>query len=301
VTPPSPWPIRAGQWLVAALVAGLFGLLRLAPAKLSSDLGGAVARAVGPLIPRSGVARRQLTLAFPDKSRAEIEELVAASWENLGRTALEYPHLDQIWDYELGHRRGQGQIDVEGVDIFLGLRRPRKPTIVFTAHQANWELLAVCAAHYRLPISVFFRRPNNPYINALIGKIRGASMGALIPTDFEGALTAARHLEEGKIIGLLADQHFTRGPAIPFFGRPARTAPTLARLALNYDCAVHGAVVTRLPGGRFRLAITPALPLPATGTRAERVEALLTQVNKTIEGWVRAHPEQWLWLHRRWR
>jgi KDO2-lipid IV(A) lauroyltransferase len=301
VPPRSSWPIRAGQWLLAAFVAALFALLRLVPPQLASDFGGGVARRLGPLIPRSAIAQRQLKAAFPEKSEAEIEALVAGSWEHLGRTALEYPHLDQIWDYELGHRRGEGKIDVEGVDIFLGLRRPQKPTIVFTAHLSNWELLAVCAAHYRLPIAVFFRRPNNPYINALIGKIRGASMGALIPTDFEGALTAARHLEEGKIVGLLADQHFTRGPAIPFFGRPARTAPTLARLALNYDCAVHGAFVQRLPGGRFKLTVTPAIPIPQTGTRDERIAALLTQVNQTIEGWVRANPAQWLWLHRRWR
>lgn len=299
--PRYPWPIRIGQWLIAVIVAGLFGLLRLFPVALSSNLGGAIARWIGPKIPRSGVARRQIRLAFPDKSEAEVEDIVRDCWDNLGRTALEYPHLDQIWDYALGHRRGEGRIDVEGVDIFLGLRHPRRPAIIFTAHQANWELLAVCAAHYGLPLSVFFRRPNNPYVSALIGKIRGTAMGGLIPTDFEGAFTASRLLDEGKIIGLLADQHFTRGPAIPFFGKPARTAPTLAKLALHYECDVHGAWVERLDGGRFKLAITPALPLPKDGTQEERVEALLGLVNATIEGWVRRRPAQWLWLHRRWR
>jgi KDO2-lipid IV(A) lauroyltransferase len=301
VPPRFPWPIRAGQWLLALFVGGLFALLRLLPIGLSSDFGGWAAGKLGPLIPRTEVARRQLAAAFPEKSPAQIEALVKGSWASLGRTALEYPHLDQIWDYELGHRRGDGRIDVEGIDIFLGLRVPRKPTIVFTAHLANWELLAVCAAYYRVPLSVFFRKPNNPYINTLIGKIRGATMGGLIATDFEGLATASRLLEERKVIGLLADQHFTRGPAIPFFGRPAHTAPILARLALQHDCAVHGARVERLPGGRFKLSITPAIPLPQTGTRDERVVALLTEVNRTIESWVRARPEQWLWLHRRWR
>jgi len=295
------WPVRAGQWLVAVLVGGLFALLRLLPIRLSSDFGAWAAGGLGPLIPRSEIARRQLAAAFPEKPPEEIKALVKDVWANLGRLALEYPHLDQIWDYELGHRRGQGRIDVEGIDIFLGLRHPKKPTIVFTAHLANWELLAVCAAYYNVPLSVFFRRPNNPYINTLIGKIRGATMGGLIPTDFEGLATAARLLDEHKVVGLLADQHFTRGPAIPFFGKPARTAPILARLALQHDCAVHGAWVERLPGGRFKLSITPIIPLPQTGTKEERVEALLTEVNRIIEGWVRANPAQWLWLHRRWR
>src|SRR5262249_8538208 len=149
---------------------------------------------------RSNVARRQLKAAFPEKSSAEIKALVKGCWENLGRLALEYPHLGQIWDYELGFRRGQGRIDVEGIDIFLGLRHPKKPVLVFTAHLANWELLAVCAAYYGVPLSVFFRKPNNPYINTLIGKIRGATMGGLIPTDFEGLALASRLLEEKKVV-----------------------------------------------------------------------------------------------------
>jgi KDO2-lipid IV(A) lauroyltransferase len=126
-------------------------------------------------------------------------------------------------------------------------------------------------------------------------------MGTLIPTDFIGAIAAAQLLEEGKLVGLLADQHFSRGPAIPFFGRPARTSPTLAKLALRFDCAVHGARVERLPHGRFRVSISGPLPMPKSGTRQERIAALLASVNQMIEGWVREHPEQWLWLHRRWR
>lgn len=295
------WLVRAAQWLVAAFAALVFALVRLVPARAASDLGGLFARTIGPLIPRSAVARRQLEAAFPDKSPAEIKALVRGVWDNLGRTALEYPHLDQIWDYKAGRPAGQGRIDIVGEDVFWALKRSTRPAIIFTAHLANWELLAIAAAHHGLPVAVFFRRPNNPYINRLITRIRGATMGALIPTDMMGAITATQLLEQGKHIGLLADQHFSRGPRIPFFGRPAHTAPTLAKLALRYDCALHGAWVERLPEGRFRLSITEALPLPSAGTREERIDALLATVNGLVEGWVRARPEQWLWLHRRWR
>ena len=293
--------MRLGQWIVAVFVGAIFTLLRLIPPRAASNIGGAIAGFIGPKIPRSDVARRQIRMAYPGISDDEVERITKGVWENLGRTALEYPHLDKLWDYELDHRPGEGRIEVEGIDYFLQLRESKRPTIIFTAHLANWELLAVCAAHYNLPVAVFFRRPNNPYINRLIGKIRGENMGILLPTDLGGAIGAARLLDEGKHIGLLADQHFSRGPAIPFFGHPARTAPTLARLAIQFDCVVHGARVERLPKGRFRVSIEPALTVPTEGTRDERIVTLLTDVNRTIERWVREHPEQWLWLHRRWR
>lgn len=293
--------LRAGQWTLAVVVGALFALLRLIPTRTASDIGGAIAGFLGPRIPRSNIARRQLRMAYPGISDAEVERITRGVWENLGRTALEYPHLDQLWDYDVNRPAGAGRIDVEGIEHFVRLRDSKTPTIIFTAHLANWELLAVCAAYYKLPVAVFFRRPNNPYINRLIGKIRGENMGILLPTDMGGAITAARLLDEGKQVGLLADQHFSRGPAIPFFGHPARTSPTLARLALHFNCTVHGARVERLPKGRFRVSIEPPLEVPSEGTRDERVVALMTKVNATIERWVREHPEQWLWLHRRWR
>lgn len=296
------WALRAGQWLVALLVAIVFAAIRLVPVRWASAAGGSAARTLGPLIPRSNIARENLARAFPEKSEREREAILRGAWDNLGRTALEYPHLDHLWDWQYGvSKPGETRIDVHGVETFLSLKSQGKPAIVFTAHLANWELLAVCAAHYALPIAVFFREPNNIYIRRLIARLRGQAMGALIPTDFLGALAAQEILSEGRILGLLADQHFSRGPAIPFFGRPARTAPTLAKLALRFNCAVHGARVERLPQGRFRVSITQALPLPDKGTREERIAALLTAVNRMIEGWVRERPEQWLWLHRRWR
>lgn len=293
--------LRLGQWIVAVIVGSIFTLLRLIPPREASNVGGAIAAFIGPKIPRSEIARRQLRMAYPGISDEEVERITRGVWENLGRTALEYPHLDKLWDYDLDNAPGERRIEVEGIDYFLQLRESKRPTIIFTAHLANWELLAVCAAHYNLPVAVFFRRPNNPYINRLIGKIRGENMGILLPTDMGGAISAARLLDEGKHIGLLADQHFSRGPAIPFFGHPARTAPTLARLAIQFDCAVHGARVERLPKGRFRVSIEPPLTVPKDGTRDERIVTLMTDVNRTIERWVREHPEQWLWLHRRWR
>ena len=127
-------------------------------------------------------------------------------------------------------------------------------------------------------------------------------MGRLLAGNvFGAAAAAAAALERGESLGLLIDQYYGQGIDLPFFGRPARTAPTLARLARHFDCSVTGAVVERLKGARFRLHILPAVEFARTGDDEADTRVLMAGVTKTLEDWVRAHPEQWLWFHRRWR
>jgi KDO2-lipid IV(A) lauroyltransferase len=108
-------------------------------------------------------------------------------------------------------------------------------------------------------------------------------------------------LDRGLHVGMLVDQRFGRGPRVAFFGRPAASNPLLARLARRFDCPVHGARAIRLPGGRFRLEITEEVTLPRDAAGRVDIEAATAQVNRIVEGWVREHPGQWLWMHRRWR
>jgi KDO2-lipid IV(A) lauroyltransferase len=107
-------------------------------------------------------------------------------------------------------------------------------------------------------------------------------------------------LRRGAHLALLADQKLNDGIAVPFFGRPAMTAPALALLALRFDCTVLPARVERLRGAHFRLTLYPPLELPRSGDRDADVAALMERVNRTLEGWIRERPEQWFWLHNRW-
>jgi KDO2-lipid IV(A) lauroyltransferase len=99
---------------------------------------------------------------------------------------------------------------------------------------------------------------------------------------------------------MLVDQKLNDGIAVPFFGRDAMTAPALARLARRYDCIVVPVRVVRLGGAHFRLICDPPLKVPKTADAQADALALMTEVNATIERWIRARPEQWFWLHRRW-
>jgi KDO2-lipid IV(A) lauroyltransferase len=108
-------------------------------------------------------------------------------------------------------------------------------------------------------------------------------------------------LDQGLHVGMLIDQYFARGPRVPFLGRETHSNPLLARLARRFDCPVHGARTIRLPNGGFRFEVTPAIDLPRDATGRVDVEAATALMNRIVEGWVREYPEQWLWMHRRWR
>jgi KDO2-lipid IV(A) lauroyltransferase len=121
-----------------------------------------------------------------------------------------------------------------------------------------------------------------------------------IPKGAVASRQAFATLRRGAHLGLLADQKLNDGIAVPFFGRDAMTAPALALLAMRFDCDVLPARVERLGGARFRLTVHPALPIPKTGDRDADVLTLMTEVNRTLESWIRERPDQWFWLHRRW-
>ncbi|WP_436639117.1 lipid A biosynthesis lauroyl acyltransferase [Microbaculum sp. FT89] len=290
------------DWLVATIAVSIFRLVRALDVDRASNIGGWIARTFGPLLPVNKLGMDNLRHAFPEKSEPELKAILREVWDNLGRTAAEYPHLDRIWDWT-DSNPGGGRVEATGLEYFADLRGDGRPAIIFTAHLANWELPAVCAARHDLPVTAVFRTPNNAYIAKRLLKIRRGTMGELLAAGSGQAVAFAMAsvLENGGHLGILVDQRLTRGYKIDFFGRPASTNPTLGRLARQFDCPVHGVRVVRLPGNRFRLDLTPPIDLPRDEEGLIDPEGAMRVVNGVVEGWVREHPGQWLWLHNRWR
>ena len=219
----------------------------------------------------------------------------------MGRTAAEYAHLARLFDYD-PEAEAPGRIEVGGIEQFMALRDDGRPGIIFSAHLGNWELPAICAARFGLEATAVFRPPNDPTVARIVHEVRSGTMGGLAASAGSGAAFAISGvLERGGHLGQLIDQHFTRGVAISFMGRPALANPLLAKLARHYDCPVHGVRVIRLSGHRFRLELTPPLDLPRDDEGRVDVARSVQAMNAVVEGWVRDHPEQWLWMHRRWR
>ena len=286
--------------LLGHLVSAQLAWLRRADPDRASDFCGAVARRIGPTLPVHRLGRANLRAAFPDQDEAWIKDTLRGAWENLGRVAGEYVHLGRLWDYDPEHPN-TGRIITDDEALFYSLRDDGKPALCFAAHLANWELPALAAAKHGLPSAVLYRMPNNKGVAAEIARIREGLMGRLIRSRSQAILEIAAALEAGEHVGMLVDQHWSRGVDVSFFGRRCKANPTIARLARQFECPVIGVRVIRLRDHRFRVSATGPLELPREEDGRVDVPATMQMITSIVEGWVREHPDQWLWLHRRWR
>jgi Kdo2-lipid IVA lauroyltransferase/acyltransferase len=289
-----------GDRLLGRIVKGAIHLLRRANPHRASNLCGVVARRVGPWLPAHRIGQANLRAAFPDKDPAWIEATLRDAWENLGRVAGEYVHMARIWDYDPEHP-DDGRILADDVPLFERLRDDGKPALVFAAHLGNWELPAIAAAAHGMKSAVVYRMPNNKAVAKEIVRIRAPLMGRLIRTRAQAALEMAAALQAGEHIGMLVDQHFSRGVDVTFFGRRCKANPSIARLARSFDCPVVGVRVVRLPDQRFRIMASGPIELPRDATGQVDVVAATQMITDVVEGWIRENPGQWLWFHRRWR
>lgn len=294
---------RASDTVAGSFAVAMLNILRLGNPDTTANALGFLMRKIGPLLPEHKIGRGNLAAAFPEKSAAEIETILGGVWDNLGRIAGEFAHLDRLWDYDPQRPAQHGRIVVaqRDIEIFNKLAESGKPTLVFAAHLANWELPAICATTFKLDSALLYRRPNIPAIDRWLRESRAVNMGELIPTGLDAPVRLANALKRGAHVGMLVDQYFTRGVDVTFFGRRTRANPLLARLAQHFDCPIYGVRVIRLPGNRFTGELTePISPVRDADGNVD-VTATMQLITGVVEGWVREYPEQWLWLHRRWR
>jgi KDO2-lipid IV(A) lauroyltransferase len=287
--------------LGAVAVGILRGVRRFDPQK-TANFGARTLRLIGPLLREHRIGRNNLSAAFPEKTPAEIDAILMRVWDNLGRVGGEFAHLDRVWDYD-PERPQQGRIEIPEATIalFEKLIKDGKGALIFSAHLANWELPALAAPAYGLNSAVLFRRPNIAAVDRAVQDIRAVNMGEMIPTALDAPVRLLKALENGQHVGMLVDQHYSKGVDVTFFGRPAKANPLLARLAQKIDCPIHGTRIVRLPNDRFRAEVTDEVEPVRDPSGKIDVQATTQKITTIIEGWIREHPEQWLWLHRRWR
>lgn len=288
--------------ILGAIAVGLLRVTRYFDPDRTANFFAAVTRAVGPWLPEHKIGRANLTAAFPEKSPTEIDTILMGVWDNLGRVGAEFAHLDHIWKLDPEHWDSSRVEPAPGtIEKFEALRDDGKGALIFASHLANWELPALAGPAYGLESAVLFRRPNIAAVDRAIQNIRSVNMGTMVATTHDAPLRLAQALQKGVHVGMLVDQHFGRGVDVTFFGRTAKANPLLARLARQVECPIHGVRIVRLPNNRFRAELSDEVKPIRDAEGKIDVQATTQAVNTVIEGWVREHPDQWLWLHRRWR
>jgi Kdo2-lipid IVA lauroyltransferase/acyltransferase len=286
-----------------AIAVGLLRAVKLAERRRAADFVGAAMRKVGPLLPEHRVGRANLRAAFAEKSDAEIEGILAGVWDNLGRVAAEFVHLDKF------HVAASPSDDPDAIVLEPAvLERCRRAigsgraSLGFACHTANWEISAVVAKLLGVDSAVLYRRPNIRAVGDAVIKLRAGVMGQMIPSGLDAPVRLAHLLQQGVHVGMLVDQHYTKGVEVTFFGRPCKANPLIALLARQLECPIYGLRIIRLADrNRFGGDVTEPIVPPRDADGRIDVQGTMQAITNVIEGWVREHPEQWLWLHRRWR
>ncbi|SHH08714.1 lipid A biosynthesis lauroyl acyltransferase [Bradyrhizobium erythrophlei] len=291
-----------GDAAVGALTIALLRTTRYFDPIKTANLFGRILRTIGPLTREQKIGRANLTAAFPEKSPKEIETILAGVWDNLGRLGAEFAHLDHVWHHDPAHPEASRiEIPLRTHELFAQLRLDGKPALIFASHLGNWELPAVAAVAHGLDATILFRRPNSQSANRIIEELRAVKMGTLIPAGRDAPLRLAEALQNGQHVAMLVDQYLTNGVEVTFFGRKTRANPMLARLLRQVDCPIHGVRIIRLPGHRFRAELSEEVQPVRDASGQIDIQGTTQAVTSVVEGWIREYPDQWLWLHRRWR
>jgi Kdo2-lipid IVA lauroyltransferase/acyltransferase len=287
------------EWLAYALVWVVLKLVGLLPRSLARAVGAAVARILLVITPKlRKTAEFNLRLAFPEWNDARRQATIRGVTRSLGWMAAEFARMPRYT-----RKNVEDIIVLDGNENFLEGQRRGKGVLFLTAHIGAWELSSYAHALYGYPLHYMARPLDNAPLDALVNRYRGLSGNAPIFKN-ESARAMLKILKDAGTIGILADQNSMpqEGIFVDFFGIPACTTAGIARVALHTGAAVvPGYAVWDAALKKYRLRFEPPLELVRTGD-SERDIAENTQLfAKVTEDIVRKYPDQWVWVHARWK
>ena len=244
------------------------------------------------------VGMRNLALAFPEKSARQRGRILRGEFTSLGRQLAEVCQIPKYTPENVDQ-----VVVYEGFENYERARARGQGVLFLTAHFGGWELSAFTHSMHGHWMHVVVRPMDNPYLDRLIRNYRTMHGNKIVDkADFVRGLLAA--MKAGEVVGILMDTNMTppQGVFVDFFGIPACTASGLARIALRTDAAVVPGFTIWDPALRkYRLRFDPAVELIRTGHLEADIVANTQQFTRIIEDYVRRYPEQWLWVHRRWK
>lgn len=279
------------QRLQSAMLRALIGALRLLPYRARLATGGwLVARILAPLAGYRRRIRANLALVWPDLPQGMVDRLVIEVPRNVGRTLVEVYSAA-----EFKVRLADTPITGGGLEAVLQARSQGRGVILVSGHIGNYDVPRAVLSAQGHAVGALYRPLGNPQLDATFRAAIEQLGRPVFARGRRGLAEMVGHLKAGGLVGILVDQHMAHGAVLRFFGQPAKTALSAAEMALKYNCLLVPVYGLRQPDPtRFTLIIEPPVP-PSTP------QAMTQALNDSLEAQIRAHPEQWMWIHRRWK
>ncbi len=286
---------RLEFWLVWLLARGQGWLPRPIARGLGAGIGALAYRALGRL---RRVGQRNLAMAMPELSAERREEILKGVYRSLGWQLAEFARMERYTP-----ENTRNWIRCEGLEHYEKAKEAGKGVLVMTGHLGTWELSSYYHSMMGYPMGMVIRRLDNRTLDKFVNDIRCRYGNKVLHKDdfARGLITAMR---QGETVGILMDTNMTppQGVFVEYFGMQACTAQGLARVALKTGAAViPGFMVWEAGEGRYVLRFGPEIGIERSGDADTDAVALTAACASEMEQWVRRYPEQWLWIHRRWK
>jgi Kdo2-lipid IVA lauroyltransferase/acyltransferase len=284
--------------LEAGLAAAVTAAVGVLPRRAMLVLGRGLGRVWGALDQRHlEIARDALRRAFPEWDEGRVDRTARGVYAHFGAVLL-----DILWLSRQSRERLLSIIDWEGRERVEQAYAAQRGILFLTAHIGNWEIHAIGHGWRHEPIGVVARPLDNPWLDARLCAFRRRS-GNTVIYKRQALAQVLRTIRSGEGVAILLDQNVQAkdGIFVDFFGRPAATTTVAAAVARKTGCVVMVARTRLLANGRYRITYETPVEWTATDDRNADIAALTQTLTRRIEAWVRETPEQWLWIHRRWK
>jgi Kdo2-lipid IVA lauroyltransferase/acyltransferase len=279
-------------------VRSLLGAIGALPLETSMRFGKAVGRFLAKRFPKlKKTARRNLEIAFPEMSAGERERIASGTFESLGR------HLGFVSHFKKFKLESVRELtEVVGKEYFDEAHGSGRGILFFTGHFGSWEVFNLLPPAFGYGMNILVRRIDNPLVENFVDNMR-TRFGSVTLDKTKSARTMFRALEQGELLGILADLNVQEkeGVFVDFFGVPASTTTSIAKLAIKTNAVVLPAfAVWEESKQKYVVYLEPPVDYQAGDNSDENIRDLTQKITATVEKYVRLYPEQWLWIHKRW-
>ena len=279
-------------------IISLFCIFKIIGLRNASHLGSVLGQAIGPLFRSKKIIKQNIKIGLGEIDKKKEAEIINSMWSNIGRTFAEYVFLK---DFKL-NKTNFDHIKITGVNHLDVIKKNNEPAIFYSAHLANFELMAMEIDKFGIKCAAIYRPLNNIFLNPLMEYLR---MKYICPTQIPKGRMGMREIisriNDGYSIALMMDQRVSEGQKVPFFNKPAFTTTIPAQLTLKYNCKLVPIFLERKEGANFEMTIHEPYKIQRTGNDDQDTKNITLKINQIIEKMILKNPTQWIWSHNRWK
>jgi KDO2-lipid IV(A) lauroyltransferase len=280
------------------IIISLFCIFKIIGLRNASNLGSVLGKLLGPFFRSKNLIKKNIKIGLGDIDENQEKKIINGMWSNIGRTFAEYVFLK---DFKF-NKTDFSNIKIIGSEYLNEIKKSNKSVIFYSAHLANFELMAMEIEKSGIKTAAIYRPLNNIFLNPLMEYLRMKYICPnQIPKGRAGMREIINKINNNYSIALMVDQRVGEGPRINFFNQPAQTTTIPAQLALKYGCKLVPIYLKRMDGASFEMTVHQPYEISKTGDDDQDTKNITLKINQIIEKMIVENPEQWLWSHNRWK